>query len=130
MHKTRYSEEYFPPAPVLKVSIAIPEESSTTREFSALVDTGSDGTLVPTSILDDFDLPISYMTNVRSHFGESLHSAPVYKVDLILFNSVRLPSIEIVGDDFGDRIILGRNVLNLLKLNLDGPGKTISVAKA
>ena len=130
MDKIRYSEEYFPPAPVLKVSIAVPEESSTSREFSALVDTGADGTFVPTSILDNFDLPISYMTNVRSHLGESLHNAPVYKVDLILFNSIRLPSVEVVGDDFGDRVILGRNILNLLKLNLDGPGKTISITKA
>jgi hypothetical protein len=37
------------------------------------------------------------------------------------------PAPVLVADDWGDRIILGRNVLNLLKLNLDGPGKKISV---
>lgn len=127
MKPVSYSEEYFPPAPVLTVSVAAPEESTATRQYSALVDTGADGTFVPTAILETLDLPISYMTNVRSHLGESLHSAPVYKVDLILLGSVRLPGVEVVADDWGDRIILGRNVLNLLKIYLDGPKKKISV---
>lgn len=128
MSSTRYSEDYFPSAPVLPVSITVPGESST-GGFSALVDTGADGTFVPTSILEDLDLPILYMTNVRPHLGESLHRAAVYQVDIILFDSLRLPGIEVVGDDWGDQIILGRNVLNLLRITLDGPGKTISLSE-
>jgi len=129
MKLARYSDEYFPSAPVLMVSIADLGESSITKEFSALVDTGADGTFVPTPILEELDLPISYMTTARSHLGENLHRVPVYKLDLILFGSIRLPGVEVIGDDWGDRIILGRNVLNFLKLSLDGPGKTISIEK-
>ena len=67
------------------------------------------------------------MTNVRSHFGESLHRVSVHKLDIILFGSNRLPGIEVVADDWGEQIILGRNVLNALKLQLDGKEELISL---
>jgi predicted aspartyl protease len=129
MEAANYSDEYFPSAPVLTVSLAAPEESSTTEEFSALVDTGADGTFVPASILDKLDLPIAYMTNVSAHVGGNLHRAPVYIVDMTLLGTIHLPSVEVVGDDWGDRIILGRNVLNKLRIHLDGPNETISVSE-
>jgi len=116
-----YSQEYNPPAPVLPVNIAVPGEAPGTGSYSALVDTGADGTFVPTTILETLDLPVSYMTNVRSHLGEELYRVPVHKVDIVMFNSIRFPNIEVVGDDWGNRLILGRNVLNLLRLYLDGP---------
>ena len=34
---------------------------------------------------------------------------------------LRLPAVEVVGDDQGKEIVLGRNVLNRLRLLLDGP---------
>ena len=125
----RYSKDYFPVAPVLPVSITVPGESPTGDNFSALVDTGADGTFVPDFHPGRLDLPILYMTNVRSHLGESLYRVPVHQVDIIFFGTLRLPGIEVVGDDWGDQIILGRNVLNMLRLNLDGPGETISVSE-
>jgi len=67
------------------------------------------------------------MTNVRSHFGESLQRVSVHKVDLILFGLVRLPGVEVAADDWGDQIILGRNALNLLKLQLNGKSETINL---
>ncbi len=51
----------------------------------------------------------------------------VYLVDMIFFDSIHLPAVEVVGDDWGDQIILGRNVLNKLNLNLNGPAQTASV---
>lgn len=35
-------------------------------------------------------------------------------------NSLRLPGIFVVGDEQGDEIVLGRNVLNKLQLMFDG----------
>ncbi len=126
MKTTAYSQEYLPVAPVLPVGIAAPGEAPEGNEL-ALIDTGADGTFVPMAVLEDLDLPISYMTNVRSHLGDTLHRVPVYRVDVVLFGSIRLPGIEVVGDDWGERIILGRNVLNLLRLHLDGPEQTAGV---
>ena len=118
-----YSQEYFPPAPVLRVSLTVPEETPSLNPDWALVDTGADGTFVPTSYLEELDVPVAYMTNARSHFGEKLLRVPVHKVDLIFFDALRLPNVEVVGDDWGDQIIIGRNVLNRLRLLLDGPNQ-------
>ena len=127
MNTARDSEDYFPAAPVLPVNLAVPGEQPAGDEFLALVDTGADGTFVPTAILEELDSQISYMTNARSHLGGNLFRVPVHKVDLILFGSLLLPTVEVVADDWGDRIILGRNVLNLLKVHLDGPARQISM---
>lgn len=123
MSSADFSDLYSPPAPVIPVAIAAPEDPQFGEELLALLDTGADGTFVPTALLEALDLPLSYMTNVRAHFGETILRVSVYKVDLILFGSVRLPGVDVVGDDWGDAIVIGRNVLNKLSILLDGPGQ-------
>ncbi|MEW6717480.1 MAG: retroviral-like aspartic protease family protein [Chloroflexota bacterium] len=127
MNTSSYSQDYVPPAPILPVSIAIPDKSPETEEYEALVDTGADATFVPTEMLEELELPIQYMANVRSHLGDRLHRVPIHRVDIILFGTIRLPSIEVIGDDWGSQIILGRNVLNKLRIYLNGPDKTTNV---
>ena len=63
--KIPYSQAHLPPAPVLRVSLAVPEEASHIGPHSALIDTGADGTFVPTAILEQLDVPVVYATNVR-----------------------------------------------------------------
>lgn len=48
----------------------------------------------------------------------------VYEVDLRIGGKV-LPAVEVAGDPFGDELLLGRNVLNLLDLRLEGPALRI-----
>ena len=127
MNTTPYGHDYFPPAPGIRVNIAVPYETAQSTLHSALIDTGADGTFVPTAILEELEIPVEYMINVRSHLGERLHHVPVHKVDIILFGSTRLPSIDVVSDDWGDQIIIGRNVLNKLQLHLDGPSEETHV---
>lgn len=124
MRTTPYSLAYKPPAPVLPVILIPPGEGIDGSSYPALVDTGADGTFVPASILESLDLPVVQMVNVRSHLGEMIQRAALHKVDLILFESIRLPNIDVVCDDWGENIILGRNVLNKLRITLDGPSTT------
>lgn len=69
------------------------------------------------------------MANVCSHLGDRLHRVPIHRVDVILFGVIRLPNIEVIGDDWGSQIILGRNVLNKLQMRLNGPDKTTTVTE-
>ena len=57
MKTARYSEEYSPAAPILPVNVAIPTEAPTGELMMALVDTGADGTFIPTPILEALDAP-------------------------------------------------------------------------
>ncbi len=84
--KTPYSADYFPPAPVLLVSLAAPGQAPMVNSIAALLDTGADGTLVPTHLLERLGVRAIYVTNVRSHLAQGPVRASVYKVDL-LFNS-------------------------------------------
>jgi hypothetical protein len=48
-------------------------------------------------------------------------------IDLVLFDTIRLPNLEVIADDWGSKIIIGRDVLNKLHLLLDGPNETVKL---
>ncbi|OGO42698.1 MAG: hypothetical protein A2Z04_01735 [Chloroflexi bacterium RBG_16_57_9] len=102
------------------VSLAAPEQAPQIGPEPALIDTGADGTFVPTSFIEELDVPVIYSTHVRSHLGEGLRRVAVHKVD-ILCDAIRLPDVEVVSNDWDNEIILGRNVLNKVQLLLNGP---------
>jgi predicted aspartyl protease len=124
--KIPFSRHYLPPAPVLRVSLATPGEPAQLGPYEALVDTGADGTFIPASFLEELDVPVAYATNVRSHLGENIRRVSVHRVD-VLFDSIRLPGVDVVSDDWGNEIIIGRNVLNRLRLLLDGPDEAVEL---
>lgn len=117
--KYPYDASYHPPFPVVRVVLLNSEEGLHTGVESALLDTGSDGSLVPISHLREILAPAISDARIRSHWGE-WRSVQLFVVDLEL-DSLTLPDVIVVGDDQGDEVILGRNVLNELRLLLDGP---------
>ena len=50
----------------------------------------------------------------------------LYLVDVAI-GEVTLPGIEVVGDPSGNEIIVGRDILNRLRILLDGPAKITEV---
>lgn len=119
--KHPYSRDYQPSFPSLPVVLINAEEGLRTAAQDALIDTGSDGTLVPMALLEETLAPVLSETRIRSHWGE-WRAAQLFLVD-IEANSLTLPGMLVVGDDTGDEIVLGRNVLNRLYLTLDGPAQ-------
>ena len=117
--KYPYDAGYQPPFPVARVVFYNDEEGLRTAARDALLDTGSDGSLIPIAYLRQILAPPLTDTRIRSHWGE-WRSAQLFVVDVEL-NGLRLPSVFVVGDEQGDEIVLGRNVLNKLRLLLDGP---------
>jgi len=120
-----YLDSYYPPIPVLEISLGYPQEMLTHGSLTALIDTGADGTLVPQSLIDELGAPPIDQVRVRSHWGEWRH-AQLFTVDIGI-GAFRLPAIEVVGDDQGQEIVLGRNVLNRLRLLLDGPARQVEL---
>jgi hypothetical protein len=129
MKNIPYDTTYFPPAPVVTVHLAIPDESTQLGPLTALIDTGADGTFVATSLLEELDAPIVYITNVRPHLGTHRQRAAVYKIDLLLAPTFRIPAVEVVGDDWGEGVIIGRNVLNKLNVLLNGRHQTTTITE-
>ena len=55
---------------------------------------------------------------MRGHWGEST-DINLYAVDVVV-EEISFPGILVVGDEAGNEVILGRDVLNRLRLLLDG----------
>ncbi len=123
-----FSREFIPPMPMLEIELGLSGIAPSSGPILAVVDTGADGTLVPAKILSRFELVESDRIWIRSQWGE-YHSALTYVLDLHI-GTLRLPAIQIVADDRGDEVILGRDVLNKLRLLLDGPEQTTEILEA
>ena len=123
--KHPYDRSYQPPFPAVAVVLSNSEEGLRTASERALVDTGSDGTLVPMTLLDDILAPVLTETRIRSHWGE-WRSVQLFLVDLEL-NGMTLPGMFVGGDETGVEIVLGRNVLNKLNLALEGPANQTEI---
>jgi len=106
----------FPSLPVVIHQI---EGGAGTLPLPALIDTGADAILIPTVHLRAIQADEIYTTRLRGHWGE-WRSVAVHLVDLEIAG-LRLPAVEVVADDLGEDVLLGRNALNKLILLLDGP---------
>jgi len=120
-----YAESWYPPMPVLEIRLGYPEENPSLGPYTAIVDTAADGTIIPIQLIEHLEAPFVDDVRLRSQWGE-WHRARVFTVDIGI-DQLRLPAVEVVGDERGDEIILGRNVLNKLRLMLDGPAAVTKV---
>jgi predicted aspartyl protease len=114
-----YNTSSTPPIPALMVTLRSVSGEAFTPPNSAFVDTGADATLVPESLLDPLQSGEIYIARLRSHWGE-WRSVKVYLVDLEIKDLI-YPAVEVIADETGSAILLGRNFLNRLILLLDGP---------
>lgn len=118
-HRQPFSNAYFPPMPVVDVWIASPTEQTWVGPFTAIIDSGADFAIVPSSLLLPLNPPVVRPATLSSQWQEE-HSVYVYEIDLRL-GDITLPAIDVAGDPFSQDILLGRNVLNLLDIRLQGP---------
>jgi predicted aspartyl protease len=124
MSSIPYDDSYDPPAPIVSFSISA---RSTDRQvdLKGLVDTGADGTIIPVSHLREIGARRAFSAGLRSQWGER-RQVFLYLVDAQI-GDVSLRGIYVVGDELGDECVLGRNVLNRLKLLLDGPSTLVEL---
>lgn len=82
-------------------------------------------TIVPLTWLEQISAPEMDEVRIRGYWGKRI-DVTTYLVD-IQIGSVRLPAIEVAGDPYSTEALLGRNVLNVLILLLDGPKRVTDV---
>jgi predicted aspartyl protease len=126
--KYAYDSAYFPAAPHVEIWLAVPDESFKVGPLLAFVDTGADATIVPLNLIHSLPVQVDDRKILRSPLGDR-RVVDVYLLDVGIADA-RLPVIEIVADQVGHEIIVGRNVLNKLRMTLDGPKQTVDVSVA
>jgi predicted aspartyl protease len=117
--KQTYNSDYHPPSPALDVRLYSAVTDQFNGPFSAILDTGSDATLVPLSCLRAIGAEETSPGWMIGITGDR-QSVALYFVDIYL-GQLAFPGIRVIGDKNAQEIILGRDVLNKLSLFLDGP---------
>lgn len=123
-----YSSEYLPAAPVVEIRLGTPGAELGSGFLEAFVDTGADATLVPMAHLRQAKAKKVDQAALRSQWGER-RMVTLYAVALEI-NQYHFAAIRVVGDEIGNEVILGRSVLNHLRLLLDGPAGMVEVLDA
>jgi predicted aspartyl protease len=127
MMNYQYNHDYFPPAPFVDVVFVTPAEPLYTSVLPAFVDSGADGTIVPIHYLEEIQALPTVEMSIRSQWGEG-RSVMLYLVDVRIGN-LTLPGIEVVGDEISQEIVLGRDILNRLRILLNGPKDRVEVSE-
>jgi len=113
------------PIPVFQIRFRRLAEATATDFVTAIVDTGADMTIAPAALLTDLQAQDVQEINLISQWGDE-HPVILYIVDLEIEDQV-MPGVLVAGDESATEVILGRNVLNLLPLFLDGPQQQTQV---
>ena len=113
-----YDTRFSPPAPILYIRLASPGDAPQGESLAGITDTGSDGTLVPIRLLEAVEAIDVGEATLYGVLGET-RNVHLYEVDIHI-GDLTLPNVIVVGDEHGDEIVIGRNILNGLILLLDG----------
>lgn len=126
--KSLYRADYHPPIPALPIRLYSPVTDRFVGPELALVDTGSDATLVPLRHLLAIGAEETAPGWLVTVTGER-QAVALYFVDIYLEQDVA-PGIRVIADQEGDDVVLGRDFLNRFPLFLDGPLKQLTVPDA
>lgn len=120
MSSFSYDDTHVPPVPVVPVRLSRPGRPPSTHVVS-VVDTGADTSVVPRDLARALNLPVLRVTSIRTPIGVrhvTVHSA------LVELDEHRYV-IDVLGA--GDDVLLGRDLLNRWRLDLDGPRQRLTL---
>ena len=125
LYTYEYDQTHEPAMPIAPIWVTSPVTGRTVGPFSVLIDSGSDGTLVPVDILEQVGALSIGSGRLTWLWQESRH-VNMYVVRLTL-GPYRLPGVRVAGVPGGTDFILGRNVLNQISLTLNGPAESVEI---
>ncbi len=120
-----YSQRYTPPMPAIEVALGAPEAGCSLGPLTAIVDTGADISIVPREYLTQLRAPVVGAGHLRSPWGER-QPIKIYELDVCIAGQL-LSQVEVAADPQAREVLLGRDVLNLLNMQLDGLTETVTI---
>ncbi len=113
------SDQFDPLAPVAMVTARNPETGKTVDGVAMLIDTGADVLLLPRYIVEQLGISTadSHEYELMS-FDGSLSSSDAIQAEIVFLHRTFRGQFIVVDQPVG---VLGRNILNTLRLVFDGP---------
>lgn len=118
MQKFPYEQAERPPAPYLDLKIRPSFRAMRFVSQRAKLDSGASLTVLPSSLIDQWGLASIGVVTLRGYDGQ-VSSRPTYLVDLMI-GKKRFLQVEVTLAR-RTNVLLGRDVLNQLRITLDGP---------
>ena len=113
------AENYNPPAPVAYVILRNPATGAVLSNVPMLIDTGSDTTLLPSDVVKKLGIVAEEDTGFEVQvFDGDTKFLRVVKLDLLVLDKTFRGEYLLIDRSIG---ILGRNILNNVRILLDGP---------
>lgn len=112
------SENFDPPAPVAHVTLRNPATGDVLTNIPMLIDTGADVTLVPSEAVEKLGIKTeeNKAFEVQGYNGETTNLKSA-RLDLLFLNKTFKGEYLLTNRSIG---ILGRNILNKLRILFDG----------
>jgi predicted aspartyl protease len=112
------AENFEPPAPVAYVTLRNPATGAWLSDVPMLIDTGADATLLPISAVEQLGIYIEDSDFEVQVFDGELKRLKLAKLELYVLGKKFVGEYLLVDRPIG---ILGRNILNNIRILLDGP---------
>ena len=115
-----YDETWFdPPAPLARVILRNPHNAVTVSDVPMLLDSGADVTLIPMTVAVQIGLSVDAEESYELiAFDGSISTASVVQLEMSFLHKTFRGRFLLIDQEWG---VLGRDILNLLTLLLDGP---------
>ena len=120
-----FNESIYPPAPALEIRLVNTVSGQRSRYYHAVLDTGSDATVIPKQFLTEINIEPFRRQRVFGLWGGS-KDVSLYDLNIEVGGNLFV-GIVVIGDEDNSEILIGRNLCNQLRLLLDGPTKTVEV---
>jgi predicted aspartyl protease len=112
-------ENFDPPAPVAYVTLRNPATGALLSEVPMLIDTGADATLLPLNAVEQLGIKTEEDTDFEVQvFDGQIKRLKSAKLELYILGKKFAGEYLLIDRRIG---ILGRNILNNIRVLLDGP---------
>ncbi len=118
VYSYEYSRDYVPAMPVVEVVLSRAGHTEPTITATALVDSGSDATMIPVGLLTTLGARYVGQARLRGVLGDA-QLINLYLVSLRI-GAYQVQATQVIGNPETDEFILGRDVLNQLIVTLNG----------
>jgi predicted aspartyl protease len=120
-----YDEVHDPPAPVAEISVYPPRTPAREARLTVLIDTGADVSTLPLRVLKRIGAEYLETATLLGVAGGRITVDP-YRI-AVRVGPHTAPTLRVAGVASTTDAVLGRDVLNHLKVTLDGPAHTIEI---